>query len=376
MLIHVRKPKAWWRLLQCVVLFVSSSQCGVSFGQESPVIASEFIYESAPFPSCHASTIVESADGTLVAAWFGGTREKHPDVGIWVSRRVNDVWTTPTEVSNGVQYKKTDGTIVRHPTWNPVLFQPKNGPLLLFYKAGPDPQTWWGLLMSSVDNGKTWTTPRRLPEGILGPVKNKPIELASGELLCPSSTESPTTNLWQVHIESTQDHGLTWTRTEALNDGSQFGAIQPSLLQLGGTELLAVGRSRQKSVFQMRSKDSGRTWGEMQASTLPNPNSGIDAVTLSDSSHLLVYNHVASKKDSWGDRSPLNVAISKDGVVWQAAIELENTPKSEFSYPAAIQTRDGLVHITYTWNRKKIKHVVVNPKKLQPKDFVQGNWPE
>jgi predicted neuraminidase len=376
MLSLVRTRFAWRTFQQCVCVFFALSQTIVSRAQESPVLTSEFIYESAPFPSCHASTIVESADGTLVASWFGGTREKHPDVGIWVSRRVGNAWTTPTEVANGIQYQKTDGTFFRHPTWNPVLFQPKDGPLLLFYKAGPTPQTWWGLLMSSVDNGQTWSTTRRLPDGILGPIKNKPIELPSGEILCPTSTESPTTDVWQVHMETTSDNGFTWRRTGELNDGIEFGAIQPSVLQLGGTELLAVGRSKQKSVFQMRSKDGGRTWGEMQASTLPNPNSGVDAVTLKDSTHLLVYNHVSGKQDSWGDRSPLNLAVSNDGVTWKAAMQLENTPKSEFSYPAIIQTRDGLVHITYTWNRKKIKHIVVDPAKIKPKEMLHGNWPE
>src|SRR5436190_193672 len=81
------------------------------------VVESEFIYESAPFPSCHASAIAETPAG-LVTAWFGGTRERHPDVGIWVARRVDDRWTAPVEVANGVQ---ADGS--RHPCWNPVLFQ-------------------------------------------------------------------------------------------------------------------------------------------------------------------------------------------------------------------------------------------------------------
>lgn len=347
-----------------------------SIAQESPVLSSEFIYERAPFPSCHASTIVETNDGTLVAAWFGGQHEKAPDVGIWVSRKINQAWTTPVEVANGVQYQKLDGTLVRHPTWNPVLFQPKNGPLLLFYKAGPDPQRWWGLLTESADQGKTWSTPRPLPEGILGPVKNKPIELANGDILCPSSTESPTTQLWQVHMEVTSDLGVTWKRSNALNDGVAFGAIQPSLLKLSGMELLAVGRTQQGSVFQMQSKDLGRTWGDMQASMLPNPNSGIDAVTLSDSKHMLVYNHVQTEPGVWKDRSPLNLAISSDGVTWQAGLELENTPKEEFSYPAIIQTRDGLVHITYTWNRKKIKHLVVDPRKIVAKPYSDGKWPK
>jgi len=357
-------------------LFFAIPLGGFSIAQESPILSTEFIYEKAQFPSCHASTIEQADDGTLVAAWFGGQHEKAPDVGIWVSRKVNQVWTAPIEVANGVQYQKIDGTIVRHPTWNPVLFQPKNGPLLLFYKAGPDPQRWWGLLTTSTDQGKTWSTPRQLPEGILGPIKNKPIELANGDILCPSSTESPITQLWQVHMEFTSNHGLTWKRSEALNDGVALGAIQPSLLKLPGTELLAVGRTQQGSVFQIRSKDNGYTWGEMQASMLPNPNSGIDAVTLSDSRHLLVYNHVQTEPGVWKDRSPLNVAVSSDGVLWQAAIELENAPTEEFSYPAIIQTRDGLVHITYTWNRKKIKHVVVDPKKIVSKAYSTGKWPK
>src|SRR5437867_2660719 len=111
-----------------------SSGCETSKPAQMPlsaptiaVIQSEFIYETAPFPSCHASTIAETADG-LVAAWFGGKHEKNPDVGIWAARRDTKGWTAPVEVANGVQNTQT-----RFPCWNPVLFQAKDGPLLLFY---------------------------------------------------------------------------------------------------------------------------------------------------------------------------------------------------------------------------------------------------
>lgn len=346
------------------------------FSQDSPILRSEFIYEEAPFPSCHASTIEEASDGTLVAAWFGGTHEKNPDVGIWVSRKNGELWSPPVEVANGIQYTKADGTIVRHPTWNPVLFQPKQGPLLLFFKAGPTPQSWWGLMTTSNDNGLSWTAPRRLPEGILGPIKNKPIQLENGVILCPTSTEDPITDAWKVHMESTKDLGLSWSRTAALNDGKTFAAIQPSLLRTGSNGLLAVGRSRQNRLFEMRSSDGGLNWTEMKASMLPNPNSGTDAVTLKDGRHLLVYNHVPGTPGKWGGaRSPLNLAISNDGEKWQAAFILESTPKEEFSYPAIIQTKDGMVHITYTWHRKKIKHVVVDPKLIKSRDYVNGDWP-
>jgi len=351
-------------------------QSHFAIAQDSPILLSEFIYETAPYPSCHASTIEQAADGTLVAAWFGGTHEKNPDVGIWVSRKVNGRWSDGIEVANGVQDTQVEGKVVRYPTWNPVLFQPNQGPLLLFYKAGPTPQSWWGLMTSSNDNGKTWAPPRRLPEGILGPIKNKPIQLVSGRILCASSTEDPNTDAWKVHMESTDDLGLTWRRTQELNDGKTFGAIQPSLLRLGGNQLLAVGRSRQNVVFQMQSNDAGETWSEMKASMLPNPNSGTDAVTLADGRHLLVYNHVPGTPGKWGGvRSPLNIAISNNGQDWKAALVLEDTPKGEFSYPAIIQTKDGMVHITYTWQRKKVKHIEIDPRKIQERPYVNGVWP-
>ena len=326
---------------------------------------SEFIYEKAPFPSCHASTIEENQSGKLVAAWFGGTDEKDPDVGIWFSQRDNSQWSAPVELANGIQFLKPDGTAVRHPCWNPVLFQPKSGPLMLFYKVGPTPSTWWGMLMTSTDGGTTWSESRRLPEQIDGPVKNKPIQLTNGEILCGSSTEHAG---WRVHFEMTADFGKTWKRSGPVNDGKAFSAIQPSILALGGESLLAVGRTRQGKVFQIASSDLGKTWGAMEASSLPNPSAGTDAVTLKDGRQLIVYNHTAK------GRSPLNVAVARDGKKWQAAMVLEDRP-GEYSYPAVIQTLDGLVHITYTWKREKIRHVVIDPSQLQPKDIVDGKWP-
>ncbi|MCA9088731.1 MAG: exo-alpha-sialidase, partial [Planctomycetaceae bacterium] len=267
------------------------------------MLKSEFIYEEAPFPQCHATTIEES-DGHLVAAWFGGTREKDPDVGIWSSRLIDGKWTAPVELANGIQYARPDGSVHRHPCWNPVLFQPESGPLMLFYKCGPDPRTWWGMLMTSTDHGKTWSAPSRLPEQIDGPVKNKPVQLPNGDILCGSSTEY---DGWRPHFELTSDLGRTWTRIGPVNDGKVINSIQPSILFLGDEKLLAIGRTREGKVFQIGSDDLGKSWGEMSLTELPNPNSGTDAVTLKDGRHLLVYNHTPK------GRSPLNIAVSEDG---------------------------------------------------------------
>jgi predicted neuraminidase len=105
-----------------------------------------------------------------------------------------------------------------------------------------------------------------------------------------------------------------------------------------------------------------------ELTTLPNPNSGTDAVTLRDGRQLLVYNHTGQ------GRSPLNVAISRDGRNWEAALVLESEP-AEYSYPAVIQTSDALVHVTYTWRRQRIKHVTIDPAKLTSAPIRDLAWP-
>jgi predicted neuraminidase len=336
----------------------------------SPVVKSEFIYETAPFPSCHASTLAETKSG-LIAAWFGGTAERNPDVCIYVSRIENGTWTPPVAVADGVGF-----TTNRLPTWNPVLFQPKTGPLMLFYKVGPSPATWWGMLKISEDEGKTWSEAKRLPDGILGPIKNKPVQLANGDIICPSSTEGD--GGWRVHFERTSDLGKTWTSTPPVNDGKIIDAIQPSILFHADGKLQSIGRTKNDRMFDIWSEDGGLTWGKMTLSELPNPNSGTDAVTLQDGRQLLVYNHNIRTGSNNKGRSPLNVAVSNDGVNWSAALVLEDDPNAPngFAYPCVIQTSNGLVHIAYTWERKRIKHVVIDPKKLTLKPIKDGQWPK
>ena len=349
-----------------IPLLIAALAATTAFSLEpAAVLTREFLYDTAPFPSCHASTIAESKDG-LVAAFFGGTNEKDPDVCIWVSRREAGQWTVPAEVANGIQL---DGK--RHPCWNPVLFQPKTGPLLLFYKVGPSPETWWGMLRTSSDGGKSWSASTRLPDGILGPIKNKPVQLTDGSILCPTSTETNSEpSAWRVHFERTNDLGKTWITSQPSSFGEPpLDAIQPTILVLGGDKLLALGRTRQKTIFQVASDDAGKTWGAMGATTLPNSNSGIDAITMKDGRHALIYNHTTK------GRTPLNLAISTDAHAWQAALVLESDP-GEYSYPAIIQSADGHLHMTYTWNRKKVRHVVIDPTRLDLKPITDGQWPQ
>lgn len=333
------------------------------------LVQSEFIFNQPPTPSCHASTIVETRGG-LAAAWFGGTDESESDVGIWLSLWQNGHWSAPSRVASG---QLPDGSPCA--CWNPVLFQPKEGPLLLFYKVGVDEPLWWGEMIASKDEGKSWGSPRRLPDGLLGPIKNKPIQLADGAILSPSSIEearrlsrTQTVDFYLAHLEISRDQGATWSKIGPLRDPLGANPIQPTILVHPSGQLQLLFRTQAGRIYESWSSDSMQQWGFITPTTLPNPDAGIDAVTLRDGRFLLVYNHTDN------NRHHLNVAISRDGRTWEAALELENE-RGEFSYPAVIQSADGLVHVTYTWKRQKIKHVVIDVSKLETQPMVNGRWP-
>jgi predicted neuraminidase len=349
--------------LAALGLNVAASAQPAATPRHPAIIVAEILNADATYPQCHASTIVEATPGHLVAAWFGGTRESAPDVDIWVTRFENGHWLPGVEVANGLQ---EDGT--RYPTWNPVLFNPPGGTLYLFYKVGPSPSRWWGLYRTSTDGGRTWSAPTRLTEPILGPIKNKPVVLKDGSWLSASSTEGTPTG-WRAHFERSRDRGQTWAFIGPIDKGTQdLEAIQGSVLMHRDGHLQAMLRTRNGVLATTSSRDGGATWSALEPSGVPNPNSGTDALTLADGRHLLVYNHAAPPPEtpSKGVRYPLNVAVSDDGSTWRMVLTLEDQPlPNGYAYPAVIQTADGLVHVTYTWNRERIKHVVVDPARLR-----------
>ncbi len=336
------------------------------------IVEEEFIFNERLTRDCHASSLIELENGDLLCTWFGGTRESHPDVQIWISRKpIGGSWSVPVPVAKAEE--ELGGSV-----FNPVIVQCGGDTLQLYYLS-PDIND--GRMITSCDGGHTWSKSVALNKEFTGPLVNKPLYLPDGTILAGGSMEGG--EGWRIHVERSTDKGESWSRTPVLNDPKQFKLIQPTFLYHadGRIQLLARsgGKESDTKIAQCWSEDGGLTWSEVTNTSLPNNNSAIDAVTLDDGRHLLVYNHSTRNDDTCGrkGRGILTVAETKDGVNWNAAAVLEfRTGAVQYSYPAMIQTRDGMVHITYSWHRKFIKHVVLDPKRFITAPIVEGVWPK
>ena len=363
------------------------------------IVEDNFLYETTSFPQCHAGTILELPNGDLLASYFGGTRERNPDVCIWVSRKAkgSDKWEEPvlaadgvfelgtpdallagindstTEASAGPILPYHKGTLKRKACWNPVLYQMPDGEIILFFKIGLKVADWTGWLVRSNDGGKTWSKREPLPKGFIGPVKNKP-ELINNRLVCGSSTEG---DRWRLHFEIYDLATKQWKyvgpieaedaiRTDKPEKAQPIFIIQPSIIKLKDGRLQVLCRTRNAKIGTSFSSDGGDTWSKVTLLDVPNNQSGTDAVTLKDGRHALIYNNFETLLGTpKGPRTPISIALSDDGTNWQHALTLEDSPISQYSYPAIIQGKDGSLHCIYTWRRLRMAYKKIDLKKLK-----------
>ena len=312
------------------------------------------------FKSCHASNVCFLSNQTIMVVWFAGSKEGASDVTIWGSIRDNNGWTDPKPI-----------TVEENvPHWNPVLFEIKENELLLFYKIGDTIATWKTMIMSSYDNGKTWSEAREMIPGDAGgrgPVRNKLIQLKNHRILAPASSEA---GVWRCFVDYSDDFGMTWKKSNDIyatpNEDREIakdyhaipvseqsyvgrGIIQPSLWE-SDTGVHMFMRSTEGYVFRSDSKDAGATFCQAYQTNIPNNNSGIDVVRHCDGNLYLVYNPVGI---SWGKRTPLYLACSEDdGLSFRDILVLEEG-EGEYSYPSIISQNECL-YLTYTYNRENI----------------------
>ena len=391
---------------------------------DAAILKDQFLYEHTFFPEAHASTIVETKKGDLVAGYFGGTHERDPDVCIYINikKKGSDTWSEPILAADGVfdlnepnaKFAGLSGitaettpaeagpvktlseekgyisydyltkksrislpsTLKRKACWNPVLFEMPDGELWLFFKIGSSVGDWTGWLAKSKDGGRTWSDKEPLPfdeqgRAFLGPIKNKP-ELIDGRLLCGSSTEDKG---WRFHMEILDLKTGQWKYVpvesmEAIktddNKSHPIDCIQPSILKLKDGRLQVLMRTHNAKLATSFSSDNGDTWTPVTLSKVENNQSGTDAVTLKDGRHALIYNNFETlpltKK---GVRTPVSIALSEDGQTWKHVLTLEDSPIDQYSYPAIIQGKDGHLHCVYTWRRQRVAYKEIDLKKLK-----------
>jgi len=314
-----------------------------------------------PFAQCHASTLVSLSDGRLLVAWFGGTHEGHPDVGIWAAERLplTTGATDSTAIAPGTHWSEPRliAKVTDQAHWNPVLFalSPGREELVLHFKVGSRIRSWETWVQRSSDFGRAWSEATRLvprDRGGRGAVRNKPIQLSSGYWLAGGSLER--WRNWDAFIDRSPDGLDGWVAADKIRiDRRNFsgkGLIQPALWESAPGIAHALFRSTDGRMHRSDSSDDGQSWSRAYPIDVPNNNSGLDLTRLHDGTLALACNPVAG---NWAARTPLSILFSKDnGSSWPERIDIETEP-GEFSYPAIIEVEDGLI-VSYTWNRRRI----------------------
>lgn len=359
---------------------------------------SSFVFEGSLHPSihtCHAGMLYEYRPGEFLAAWFGGEFESSSDSVILTSKYIKEkgTWSQPKVTVN----------VYKHAAGNPRIFRGPDNALWLIVPINYGKWCAGGselFLKRSFDDGESWTDLERFcPEyKVLG--KNKPIRLTNGTWIIPLEYE-PAGDVCFLYSD---DNGSNWNMSNV--DSGDAYLDQPTVVENPDSSLLAYMRSWDGLIFQTRSKDFGKTWTKAEPTALRNNNSGIDMTILKSGKLILAHNPTAlgsrgdvvlygdpkkvpvrylipafqdyisdlvfdedhqmmdfSEKEgrygypSWGPRTPLVLSVSDDnGNHWHQGIVLEDKP-GEYSYPCVIQDSAGLIHVFYTWNRVKMKHV-------------------
>ncbi len=325
--------------------------------------------EACPTPSVHGANLIETRNGGLLATWFGGTREGATDAALWGAefQPARRSWSAPRRIIGVAEMQAALGRHIKT-VGNSVLARDEHGELWLYF-VSVSIGGWAGSAlnaMHSVDEGKTWDEPRRL---ITSPFfnistlnKSAPLLYDDGTIALPVYHEFIGKFAELLRLDGT---GRILDKAR-ITHGRH--SIQPLLLPLAPQQVLALMRDVGPAPGQVRasrSEDAGMHWSADEKLALPNPDSAVAGLRRPDGSLLLVFNDVEA------GRASLALALSRDeGRSWKTVRHFEQSQSSEeFSYPYLIRSHDGTMHLLYTWNRKRIRHVAFNDR------WVEGGKP-
>jgi predicted neuraminidase len=347
----------------------------------------------SPVVQNHAANLHVLPDGRLACVWFGGTMEGMGDISIWMSTLEPDGWSQARRLSDDPSRSEQ----------NPVLFTAPDGRVWLFHTSQPGGRQDLCEIVARVspDGGATFGPARRIDD-FRGVFVRQPLRLGpSGEWLLPGfRCVTPAVGRWTGDLDSavmlvSRDRGDTWSAVEVPDS---LGAVHMNPVAPAGGIIPAFYRDRYaRWVKRSLSTDGGMTWSAPAPTDLPNNNSSVQAIRLSDGRIAIVANPVsAAQSDArraslydeiegeageaveterpkaiWGvPRAPLVLALSSDGgeafplrivIDTGSGHALTNNSAAganrELSYPSILEGDDGVLHIAYTYHRRAIRYV-------------------
>lgn len=338
-----------------------------------PMFSETWVTPAGHTTSAHSSAICALPSGDLMAVWYGGSREGAADVALFTARLPagGGTWTPPIiAMDRAMAADELDRMIKK--IGNAVVFPDRAGSLWMVY-VSVSLGGWSGSALnvkSSQDEGRTWGESQRLT---LNPffnlsslVRNKPIYTSDGRIGLPVYHEMAVKFPQMLWLTPGPNGTVLDYRMRNLS--SEIGLIQPALVPLDHDRVLMMLRDQSmgRSLHTAFSDDNGWTWSDAEPSGLPNPDAAIDALRLRDGRILLVYNHAEDKREN------LRLAVSADqGRTWRTGVILEDAVNQEYSYPNLVEDRRGRIHLTYTWQRERIKHVTFNLAWLDQRSLAQ-----
>ncbi len=373
---------------------------------QPPRIDAQFV-SSHPGQAVHAPSIVELKDGSLRAVWFSGSREGAGDVTIQtaVLSAATGQWAGEATLFDRQQLQSGLWRYVKK-IGNPVIARVPDGSLHL-WMVNVSLGGWAGSAITwarSVDEGVTWSAPRRLVTSpflnISTLVKGAPLAMADGSVSLPVYHEFMTKFAEVLHISA---QGQVTDKTRIPGSHS---SLQPVVLVASPVEANAYMRAGQGGRVVMSSTgNAGQTWAQAQSVNLPNPDSAIAGLVASSGDKLLALNPTAAGRQSLAlfkaigsgsfdtaktlfvegsaaaSQAGNSLTIADHSVLLGRELKAQGVSDAdiqayvasatrqlcgpsacakEFSYPFLLQTRDGGIHLVYTWHRSRIKHVRID----------------